>query len=79
MNTLQYHLFADAVALIWIFYAGGAEQGVQLLLDGVVRYMPNPLEVNNYALDQHKNEEKVCEECIQSVQGFNAEDDGIGV
>ena len=35
-------------------------QGVQPLLDGVVDYLPCPAEVNNYALDQSKGEEKVC-------------------
>ncbi|KAL3699789.1 hypothetical protein R1sor_017811 [Riccia sorocarpa] len=34
-------------------------KGVQLLLDGVTDYLPCPLEVTNYALDQTKNEEKV--------------------
>lgn len=34
-------------------------QGVQLLLDGVLDYLPNPLEVPNYALDTAKDEEKV--------------------
>lgn len=32
---------------------------MQLLLDGVVDYLPNPLEVRNYALDTTKDEEKV--------------------
>ncbi|KAL2652086.1 hypothetical protein R1flu_020214 [Riccia fluitans] len=34
-------------------------KGVQLLLDGVTNFLPCPLEVNNYALDQTRNEEKV--------------------
>ena len=34
-------------------------KGVQLLLDGVNMYLPNPTEVTNIALDQDKNEEKV--------------------
>lgn len=32
---------------------------MQLLLDGVIDYLPNPLEVPNYALDTAKEEEKV--------------------
>jgi elongation factor G len=34
-------------------------KGVQLLLDGVTMFLPNPTEVQNVALDQDKNEEKV--------------------
>src|SRR5215467_7416404 len=34
-------------------------KGVQLLLDGVNMYLPNPTEVTNIALDQDKKEEKV--------------------
>eukprot|EP00252_Welwitschia_mirabilis_P013686 TRINITY_DN3011_c0_g1_i1.p1 TRINITY_DN3011_c0_g1~~TRINITY_DN3011_c0_g1_i1.p1 ORF type:complete len:745 (-),score=143.87 TRINITY_DN3011_c0_g1_i1:597-2831(-) len=34
-------------------------KGVQLLLDGVVSYLPCPIEVTNQALDQSKGEEKV--------------------
>ncbi|CAM9285599.1 unnamed protein product [Ectocarpus sp. 6 AP-2014] len=38
-------------------------KGVQLLLDGVVDYLPNPLEVPNFALDTTNDEKKVLVEC----------------
>ncbi|MGZ3657960.1 MAG: elongation factor G [Bdellovibrionota bacterium] len=34
-------------------------KGVQILLDGVGDYLPNPTEVKNEALDQNKGEEKI--------------------
>jgi elongation factor G len=34
-------------------------KGVQVLLDGVIDYLPNPTQINNEAHDQNKNEEKV--------------------
>ncbi|XP_031113212.1 elongation factor G-2, mitochondrial [Ipomoea triloba] len=34
-------------------------KGVQPLLDGVLNYLPCPIEVGNYALDQNNSEEKV--------------------
>merc|ERR1712127_448266 len=34
-------------------------KGVQPLLDGVMNYLPEPTEKNNYALDTSKNEDKV--------------------
>jgi translation elongation factor EF-G len=50
----------------------GAKQGVQLLLDGVVNYLPCPLEVSNHALDQNKQEEKVCNNFCPTSQTFHA-------
>jgi elongation factor G len=39
-------------------------KGVQLLLDGVSMFLPNPTEVTNVALDQDKGEEKVILESV---------------
>lgn len=41
-------------------------RGVQLLLDGVKDYLPDPTEVTNEALDQDKNEEKIVLPCDAS-------------
>jgi len=42
-------------------------RGVQPLLDGVVSYLPSPSEVDNFALDQSQNEEKVSVPCSPSA------------
>ncbi len=34
-------------------------KGVQLLMDAIVHYLPDPTEVDNYALDMDKEEEKI--------------------
>lgn len=49
-------------------------KGVQLLLDGVIDFLPAPTEVENHALDQNREEEKVkshrsCESTNIVVQG----------
>ncbi len=42
-------------------FVGSAKKnmGVQLLLNGVVKYLPNPAQIDNYAMDRNNNEEKV--------------------
>jgi len=34
-------------------------EGLELLMEGVIRYLPSPIDVSNYSLDQNKNGEKV--------------------
>ena len=46
-------------------------QGVQPLLDGVISYLPCPIEVSNYALDQTKNEDKVLDFFKVDLSCFN--------
>ncbi|MDR1447006.1 MAG: elongation factor G [Treponema sp.] len=57
-------------------------KGIQLLLDGVKNYLPNPLEVKNFALDLENNEEQKelsCDEKSPVVAlGFKLEDGQYG-
>ena len=57
-------------------------KGIQPLLDGVTKYLPDPSEVKNYALDLDKNEEQVelsCDEKSPCVAlGFKLEDGQYG-
>mgnify|MGYP000843547780 FL=1 len=57
-------------------------KGVQLLLDGVMRYLPNPTEVENVALDLDNNEAPVvlkADENLPTVAlGFKLEDGQYG-
>ncbi|GHU80397.1 elongation factor G 2 [Spirochaetia bacterium] len=57
-------------------------KGIQLLLDGVRNYLPNPTEVKNYALDLDHNEERkelVADEKSPTVAlGFKLEDGQYG-
>jgi len=43
-------------------------KGVQPLLDGIVSYLPNPTELENFALDQNNDEEKVVVPCAPQNQ-----------
>lgn len=57
-------------------------KGVQLLLDGVADFLPDPTEVKNFALDLSKNEEQVAlmaDEKLPTVAlGFKLEDGQYG-
>ncbi len=57
-------------------------KGIQTMLDGVTRYLPNPTEVKNIALDLDKNEEVVtlsCDDHSPTVAlGFKLEDGKYG-
>ena len=57
-------------------------KGIQTMLDGVTRYLPNPTEVKNIALDLDKNEEPVtltCDDKSPTVAlGFKLEDGKYG-
>ncbi len=57
-------------------------KGIQPLLDGVTRYLPNPTEVKNVALDMDKNEEPVTLSCSEDAPtvalGFKLEDGKYG-
>ena len=57
-------------------------KGIQPLLDGVMRYLPNPGEVKNFALDLDKNEEQVelaaSEKSPTVALGFKLEDGQYG-
>jgi elongation factor G len=57
-------------------------KGVQLLLDGVTNYLPNPTEVKNYALDIDHNEERkelsADEKSPTIALGFKLEDGQYG-
>ncbi len=57
-------------------------KGIQSLLDGVTRYLPDPTEVKNYALDLDKNEEQVLLSCDEKspivALGFKLEDGKYG-
>jgi elongation factor G len=57
-------------------------KGIQSLLDGVMRFLPNPTEVKNFALDLDNNEERVelkAESNLPTVAlGFKLEDGQYG-
>ncbi len=57
-------------------------KGIQTMLDGVVRYLPDPTEVKNIALDLDKNEEPITLTCNENANtvalGFKLEDGKYG-
>ncbi|RAL54017.1 unnamed protein product [Cuscuta campestris] len=61
-NDLQEAIRRATVARDFVpVFMGSAfkNKGVQPLLDGVINYLPCPVDVDNFALDQNNNEEKV--------------------
>ncbi|PRW60865.1 elongation factor G- mitochondrial isoform A [Chlorella sorokiniana] len=68
-DMLQEAIRRSVLALKFVpVFMGSAfkNRGVQLLLDGVTDYLPSPLDVNNFALDLDKEEEKVLLPCSRS-------------
>ncbi|WJX27483.1 hypothetical protein P8452_16295 [Trifolium repens] len=61
-----------------VFMGGGAfkYKGLQLLLDGVLNYLPCPVEASNYCLDQSKNGEKDASLSPSSLQAYYDVDRG---
>jgi elongation factor G len=57
-------------------------KGIQTMLDGVTRYLPDPTEVKNVALDLDKNEEVITLTCSDNAPtvalGFKLEDGKYG-
>lgn len=57
-------------------------KGIQLLIEAVTKYLPDPSEVNNFALDLDKGEEKVLLKSIETLPtvalGFKLEDGQYG-
>ena len=57
-------------------------KGIQPLMDGVTRYLPDPTEVKNFALDLDKNEEQIQLSCNAEsptvALGFKLEDGKYG-
>jgi translation elongation factor EF-G len=53
-------------------------KGVQLLLDGVIDFLPAPTEVENHALDQNREEEKVKSKCSLEQENLSAVQESCG-
>ncbi len=65
-DVIEAAIHRQTIALKFVpVFMGSAykNKGIQPLLDGVVKYLPSPLEVPQYALDISKGEEKVPIDC----------------
>ncbi len=72
-----------ALKLVPVFCGSAYKnKGVQKLLDGVIEYLPNPMEVVNEAVDTGKNDEKVVMPCdpagTLAAYAFKLEDGRYG-